>query len=107
MSWRMGRIPSMVGHPFAIAAAQRETDPINRQSPMSTIACTRRLIYEAAIYELDKLLSVPLNSPMIKVLDIENYSDLLTSLLWYNRFQVSVVMLMVVLASGKVLTDVG
>ena len=73
---------------------------------MSTITGTRRPLDEAAIDELEKLLSVPLDSVVLKVLELEQYSDLLTVLPWDNRCQVAVVMLMVVQASGKGLMDV-
>ena len=73
---------------------------------MPTISGTRRPLYEAAIDELEKLLYFPLDSIMIKVLDLEHYYELLIFLPLDNRFQVAVVMLTVVQASRKVLTDV-
>ena len=73
---------------------------------MWTIADTRRPLNEAAIGELEKLLYIPLYSLVIKVLDLEHYSDLLTFLPWDNRCQVDVVMLASVRESGKVITDV-
>ena len=90
----------------AIASARRDTDPIKRQAPISTIAGTRRPLDEAAIDEIEKLLSIPLYSLLLKVLELDHYSDLLTFLPWENRCQVSVVMLTSVQASGKVLTYV-
>ena len=54
----------------------------------------------------EKLLSVPLDSLVIKLLDLEHCSDLLTFLPWDNRFQVAVVMPMDVQAYGKGLMDV-
>ena len=52
------------------------------------------------------MLSITLDDLVLKVLDIEHYSDLLTFLPWENCCQVSVVILTVVQASGKVLTNV-
>ena len=49
---------------------------------------------------------MPLYFLVLKVLYIEQYSDLLTFLPWDNRFQLVVLMLTAVQASGKVLTDV-
>ena len=68
---------------------------------MSTITCNHRLLDEAAMDELEKLLSIPLDSLVLKVLELEHYSDLLTVLPWDNGFQVAVVMLMAVQASGR------
>ena len=73
---------------------------------MSTIAVTRRPPDEAAIDELEKILSTPLDYLVLKVLELDNYSNLLPFLPWENRCQVSVVMLTAVHASGKVLIDV-
>ena len=70
---------------------------------MWNIAGTHKPFNEAAI---DELLSIPLNSLMIKVLELEHYSEFLTFPPWDNCCQVAVLMLMVVQASGKVLTDV-
>ena len=47
---------------------------------MWTIAGTRKPLNEAAIDELEKLLSVPLDSLVLKVIELEHYSDLLTFL---------------------------
>ena len=52
------------------------------------------------------MLSITLDDLVLKVLDIEHYSDLLPFLPWDNCCQVDVIMLMAVQASGKVLTDV-
>ena len=73
---------------------------------MSTITGTRRPLDEASIGELEKLLSVSLDSLALKVLELEHYFDLLTVLPWDNRCQVAVVMLMAVQASGKGLMNV-
>ena len=73
---------------------------------MSTISGTYRPPDEAAIDELEKLLSVPLNSLFLKVLDVEHHSDLLTLIPWNNLCQVDVVILTAIKASGKVLTGV-
>ena len=73
---------------------------------MSTITGTGRPLDEAAIDELEKMLSIPLDSLVLKVLELDHYSDLLTVLPWENRYQVAVVMLMAVQASGKGLIDV-
>ena len=73
---------------------------------MSTIVVTRRPLDEAAIDELDKLLSIPLDSLVLKVLELEHYSGLLNFLPWDKTFQVAVVMLTADQTYGKVLTDV-
>ena len=73
---------------------------------MSNIAVTHRPPDEAAIDELEKMLSVSLDSLVLKVLELEHYFDLLTVLPWDNRCQVAVVMLMAFQASGKGLMDV-
>ena len=73
---------------------------------MLTIAGTRRPLDEAAIEKLEKLLSVPLDSLVLKVLEIEDYSYLLTFLPSDNRCQVDLVMLTDVHMYVKVLTDV-
>ena len=73
---------------------------------MWTIAGTRKPLNEAAIDELEKLLSVPLDSLVLKVIELEHYSDLLTFLLSDNRCRVDVVMCTAVQTYGKTLTDV-
>ena len=70
-----------------------------------TIAGTRRPLDGAAIDELKKLLFVSLDSLVIKVLELEHYSDLLIFLPWDNRCQVAVVILMAVQVSGKGIMD--
>ena len=47
---------------------------------MSAIAVTRRPLDEAAIDKLEKLLSIPLDSLVLKLLEFEHYSDLITFL---------------------------
>ena len=89
-----------------IVAAGLETDTIIIQAPMSTITGTGRPLDEAAIDELEKMLSIPLDSLVLKVLELDHYSDLLTVLPWENRCKVAVVMLMAVQASGEGLIDV-
>ena len=73
---------------------------------MSTIAGTLIPLDEAAIYDIDKLISIPLYSLVLKLQKLKHYSDLITFLPWYNRFQVDVVMHTAVQMYGKVLTDV-
>ena len=55
-----------------IAATRQDTDPFDRQSPMSIIAGTQITIDEGAIYELDKLPSIPLDYLVLKVLYLEH-----------------------------------
>ena len=64
-----------------------------------------RTLDEVAIEELEKLLSIPLDSLALRVLELEHYSNLLTFLPWDNRRQVAAVMLNAVLTSGKTLND--
>ena len=73
---------------------------------MLTIAGTRIPLHETAIDDIEQLLSKPLNYPVLKLLELVHYSDLLTFFPWYNSFQMDVVMLMIVQAYSKVLTDV-
>ena len=56
----------------AIVAAGIETDTIIIQAPMLTITGTRRTFDEAAIYDIEKLLSIPLDYLVLKVLELEN-----------------------------------
>ena len=72
---------------------------------MLTVSGTHRPLYEDTIDKLEKLLSIPLDSLMLKVIELEHYSDLLTFLLWDNRYQVAVVMIIDVQTFGKVLID--
>ena len=48
---------------------------------MLTVSGTHRPLYEDTIDKLEKLLSIPLDSLMLKVIELEHYSDLLTFLL--------------------------
>ena len=89
----------------AISDERRETDPISGQAHMSTISGTRRPLDEAAIYKLGELLPIPLDSLVIKLIELEHYSDLLNLLPWYNRCPVSVEIPTVIQASQKVLAD--
>ena len=73
---------------------------------MLTIEGTNRPLYEADIYDLGQLLYIPLDSLMLKVIELEHYSYLLTFLPWDKHCQVAVIMLTAVQVSGKVLTDV-
>ena len=54
----------------AIVAARQETYPINVQAPMLTIAGTPRPLDEADIGELEKMLSVPLDSLVLNMLEL-------------------------------------
>jgi len=60
---------------------------------------------ETTIDELEKLLSIPLESLALKVLQLDHYSDLLTFLPWENRRQVAVVMLKAVETSKSNLNE--
>ena len=77
----------------------RETDPINGKAPMWTISGTHRPLNEVAIYELQKLLYIPPYSLVLKVIELDHCSELLTFLPRENRWQVAVVMIMGVQAS--------
>ena len=72
---------------------------------MSTIAGTRKPFYDAAIDEIERLLSIPHDYLVLKVLELEHYSDLLAFFPWDNRCRVAVVILMAVQASGKCLMN--
>ena len=58
-----------------------------------------------AIEELEKLLSIPLDTLALKVLTLTHYSDLLRFLPWNNRRQVAVVMLKAVQTSNTIFTE--
>ena len=90
----------------AIAAAQQETNPIDGQALMSNIVGTHRLLDEAAIGKLEKLLSVPLDSLVLKMIELDHYSDLITFLPWDNSCEVAVVIFTSIQDYGKVLIDV-
>jgi len=66
-----------------------------------------RTLDDVAVEELEKLLSIPLDSLALRVLELEHYSNLLTFLPWDNRRQVAAVMLNAVLTSGTTLSDLG
>jgi hypothetical protein len=51
---------------------------------------------EVSIVELEKLLSIPLDSLALKVLKIEHYGELISFLPWNNRRQVAVSLLQAV-----------
>ena len=72
---------------------------------MSTIAGTLIPLGEAAIDRLERLLSIPLDSLVLKFLELEHYSGILSFLPWDNRFQVAMVFPTAVQTYGKVLTD--
>lgn len=55
---------------------------------------------EASITELQKLLSIPLDSLALKVLELHHYSDLLACLPWENRRDVGMAMLHSIIISG-------
>ena len=59
---------------------------------MLTMAGTHKPLYEAAIDELGKLLSTPLDPLLLKVIELYHYYDL-TLLPWDNYYQVAVVMI--------------
>jgi vacuolar protein sorting-associated protein 35 len=65
-----------------------------------TAAAPMKELDEAAVTELGKLLSIPLDSLALKVLELDHYSDLLAHLPWENRREVGVSMLKSVIASG-------
>eukprot|EP00978_Attheya_sp_CCMP212_P000063 scaffold145_cov54-Attheya_sp.AAC.1 len=61
---------------------------------------------EAAIDALEKLLSIPLESLALKVLELDHYSSLLMFLPWENRRHVSIIMLKALGDSGQALHDI-
>ena len=61
---------------------------------MLDISGTHIPLNEADIYELEKMLSIPLGYIVLKVLELEHCYELLAFLPWDNQ------------ASGKVFTDV-
>jgi vacuolar protein sorting-associated protein 35 len=61
---------------------------------------------EASITELEKMLSIPLDSLALKVLELELYSDLLQFLPWKNRHDVGMIMLRAIDTSGVAPTSV-
>ena len=73
---------------------------------MLTIEGIHKPFYDAAIYEIERLLSIPHDYLVLKVLELEHYSDLINFLPWDKRCQVAVVMLTDVQVYGKGLMDV-
>jgi len=61
---------------------------------------------EAAVQEVEALLSIPLSSLALEVLSLNQYSDMLIYLPWASRKQVAVELLRAVVAAGAPLTDV-
>lgn len=55
---------------------------------------------EVSVTELEKMLSIPLDSLALKVLELEYYSDLLQFLPWKNRHDVGMIMLRAIDTSG-------
>ena len=64
----------------AVVAARQDTKPINRQATMSSITGTHKPLDESAIDELEIIISIPLDSLLLKVLELKKYSDLLNLL---------------------------
>lgn len=60
---------------------------------------------DLAVCELEKLLSLPLESLSFRVLELKNYSELLAFLPWNNRKLVAVAMLNSVVSSGEMPMD--
>jgi len=61
---------------------------------------------DAAVEELERLLSIPLQTLALQVLELERYSDLLAFLPWENRKQVAKGMLKAVITTTSKLDDV-
>jgi hypothetical protein len=61
---------------------------------------------QASITELEKMLSIPLDSLALKVLELNHYSDLLQFLPWENRRDVGMIMLRAIDTSGVAPTNV-
>jgi len=67
---------------------------------------TPRQLDEASVNELEKLLSIPLDSLALKVLELDHYSELLTFLPWDNRRDVAMTLVRAVDTSGGTPRDV-
>jgi len=61
---------------------------------------------ESAIVEIEELLSIPLSSLALKVLDLDQYSELLTYLPWENRRQVATILVRSTLHSNVQLNSI-
>ena len=61
---------------------------------------------DSAIVEIEELLSIPLSSLALKVLDLDQYSELLTYLPWENRRQVATILVRSTLHSNVQLNSI-
>jgi len=100
---KMGQISECLG----VCAKYLGGGSADKDGAVAGGALAPRELDSVAVDELEKLLSIPLDSLALRVLELDHYSDLLTFLPWDNRRQVAVVMLNAVLNSGTNLTDIG
>jgi vacuolar protein sorting-associated protein 35 len=77
------------------ASAFHEVMPEGAPRPQST-----KVFDDASIVELEKLLSIPLDSLALRVLELEQYSHLIGFLPWANRRGVAITMLKAVENTG-------
>ena len=77
----------------------------SKEATAVKFATAPRELDDVAVDELEKLLSIPLDSLALRVLELESYADLVAFLPWDNRRQVAAVLLNAVLTNGNELTD--
>jgi Vacuolar protein sorting-associated protein 35 len=77
-------------------------DVVPGGTTQSTAPQPTKILDDASVVELEKLLSIPLDSLSLKVLELEQYSHLIGFLPWVNRREVAIAMLKAVENSGPV-----
>jgi Vacuolar protein sorting-associated protein 35 len=82
-------------------AGLRQASAYHDVVPVGTTQSTK-MVDDASVVELEKLLSIPLDSLALKVLELEQYSHLIGFLPWVNRREVAITMLKAVENSGPV-----
>jgi Vacuolar protein sorting-associated protein 35 len=93
------------------ANASYDANPDNRANvvvnhPSSLPIVGAAALDDASVAELEKLLSIPLDTLALKVLEFESYSRLIGFLPWQNRREVAITMLKAVESSGSVLNTI-
>jgi vacuolar protein sorting-associated protein 35 len=82
-----------------VTALRQASNAIPAEGTVAQVQTAPKLD-EASITELEKLLSIPLDTLALKVLQLEHYGDLLGCLPWENRRDVGMTMLRAIVSSG-------
>jgi vacuolar protein sorting-associated protein 35 len=86
------------------ASKQSKQAAADGQPAASSVPVT---LDDAAVMELESLLSIPLASLALQVLELNEYSDILAFLPWESRKQVALELVRAVLAARTSLSDLG